>query len=98
VIFSIYYHLTSHRHRLKGNKVNTILIVRVTFFLATWVVMVLTTPLAYACTAFMMTDGENVLVGNNEDSPTPEYGSSRLRAGNTEESILDTITGFPRAA
>ena len=50
---------------------NTKLIVRATFFLATWVVMVLTTPLAYACTAFMMTDGENVLVGNNEDYNIP---------------------------
>jgi hypothetical protein len=70
-IFSIYYQLKSHRHRPKGNEMNTILIVRVTFFLATWVVMVLTTPLAYACTAFMMTDGKNVLVGNNEDSKIP---------------------------
>jgi hypothetical protein len=47
------------------------IIVRVTFFLATWIVMVLTNPLIYACTAFMMSDGENVLVGNNEDSKIP---------------------------
>jgi hypothetical protein len=46
----------------------TKIIVRVTFFLTAWIVMVLTNPLIYACTAFMMSDGENVLVGNNEDS------------------------------
>jgi hypothetical protein len=50
---------------------NTKLIVRVTFFLATWIFMILNNPLIYACTAFMMTDGENVLVGNNEDSKIP---------------------------
>ena len=47
------------------------IIVRVTFFMATWIVIILTNPLIYACTAFMMTDGENVLVGNNEDSKIP---------------------------
>ena len=50
---------------------NTKLIVRVTFFLATWIVMIPTNPSIYACTAFMMSDGENVLVGNNEDSKIP---------------------------
>ena len=50
---------------------NTKLIVRVTFFLATWIVMVHTHPLIYACTGFMMSDGKNVLVGNNEDSKIP---------------------------
>ena len=50
---------------------NTKLIVRATFFLATWTVVVLASPLIYACTAFMMSDGENVLVGNNEDSKIP---------------------------
>jgi hypothetical protein len=50
---------------------NTKFIVRVTFFLATWIVMVLSNPLMYACTGFMMSDGENVLVGNNEDSKIP---------------------------
>jgi len=39
--------------------------------MATWIVIILTNPLIYACTAFMMTDGENVLVGNNEDSKIP---------------------------
>jgi len=33
--------------------------------------MVLTHPLVYACTAFMMSDGESVLVGNNEDYKIP---------------------------
>ena len=64
-------HLTLHRHGLKGNKMITKLIVRVTFFLATWIVMVHSNPLIYACTAFMMSGGENVLVGNNEDSKIP---------------------------
>ena len=50
---------------------NTKLIVQVIFFLATCIVLVLTTPSAYACTAFMMGDGEKVLVGNNEDSKIP---------------------------
>jgi len=39
--------------------------------LTIWIVMVLTHPLAYACTAFMMSDGESVLVGNNEDYKIP---------------------------
>ena len=50
---------------------NTKLIVRAIFFLAIWIVMVLTHPLVYACTAFMMSDGESVLVGNNEDYKIP---------------------------
>ena len=33
--------------------------------------MIPTNPSIYACTAFMMSDGENVLVGNNEDSKIP---------------------------
>ena len=33
--------------------------------------MFLSNPLMYACTGFMMSDGENVLVGNNEDSKIP---------------------------
>jgi hypothetical protein len=71
VVISIYHHQKSHRHRLNGNKMNTKLIVRVTFFLAAWIVMVLTNPLIYACTGFMMSSGETVLVGNNEDSKIP---------------------------
>jgi hypothetical protein len=50
---------------------NAKLNIRISLFWAIWVVMVLTTPMAYACTAFMMTDGEVVLVGNNEDSKIP---------------------------
>lgn len=50
---------------------NTKPIVRVKVFLATCVVIALTPPLACACTAFMMSDGEKVLVGNNEDSKIP---------------------------
>jgi hypothetical protein len=49
----------------------TKIMVRVTLFLATWIVMLLTHPLIYACTGFMMSDGENVLVGNNEDFKNP---------------------------
>ena len=70
-LFSIYHYLASHRHRLKGNQMNTKLIVRAIFFLAMWIVMVFTHPLAYACTAFMMSDDESVLVGNNEDYKIP---------------------------
>jgi hypothetical protein len=50
---------------------NTKLIVRVTFFFTIWIVMFLSNPLMYACTGFMMSDGENVLIGNNEDSKIP---------------------------
>ena len=50
---------------------NTKLIVRVTFFFTIWIVMFLSNPLMYACTGFMMSDGENVLVGNNEDYKIP---------------------------
>jgi hypothetical protein len=35
------------------------------------IVAVVANPMAYACTAFMMTDGEVVLVGNNEDYKVP---------------------------
>jgi len=45
--------------------------VRISLFWATWIIAVLTTPMSYACTAFMMTDGEVVLIGNNEDSKIP---------------------------
>jgi len=45
--------------------------VTVTLFWATWIIVVLANPISYACTAFMMTDGEVVLVGNNEDSKIP---------------------------
>lgn len=41
------------------------------FFSALWVVMVLINPLVYACTAFMKSNGEKVLVGNNEDYKVP---------------------------
>jgi hypothetical protein len=50
---------------------NTKLIVRVTFFFTIWIVMFPSNPLMYACTGFMMSDGENVLIGNNEDSKIP---------------------------
>ena len=50
---------------------NTKPIVQVILYLAIWIAMVPTNPLAYACTAFMKTDGEVVLVGNNEDSKIP---------------------------
>ena len=50
---------------------NVKLNVRFILFWATWIVVILTNPTVYACTAFMMTDGEVVLVGNNEDSKIP---------------------------
>ncbi len=50
--------------RLKRN-------VTITFFCTTWIIFILTNPVAYSCTAFMMTDGEIVLVGNNEDNKVP---------------------------
>ena len=50
---------------------NTKPIVQVILYLAIWIVMAPTNPLAIACTAFMMTDGEKVLVGNNEDYKIP---------------------------
>jgi len=49
----------------------TTLNMRVSLFLAIWIVTILTNPLAYACTAFMMSDGVRVLVGNNEDYKVP---------------------------
>ena len=39
--------------------------------LATLIVMVFTQPLAYACTAFMASESDVVLVGNNEDYNKP---------------------------
>ena len=39
--------------------------------LATWIVVFYFNPSAYACTAFMMSDGKKVLVGNNEDNKIP---------------------------
>ena len=50
---------------------NVKLNVRFALFWATWIVVILTHSLAYACTAFMMSDGESVLVGNNEDYKIP---------------------------
>jgi hypothetical protein len=50
---------------------NKKLIVQTIFCWVIWSVMVLTHPLVYACTAFMMSDGESVLVGNNEDYKIP---------------------------
>jgi len=44
---------------------------RITIFWATWIIVILANPMSYACTGFMMTDGEIVLVGNNEDSKIP---------------------------
>ena len=50
---------------------NVKLNMRLALFWATWIVVILAHPLAYACTAFMMSDGESVLVGNNEDYKIP---------------------------
>ena len=50
---------------------NPKLIVRAVLILATWIVMDPINSLPYACTGFMWSDGENVLVGNNEDSKIP---------------------------
>ena len=36
-----------------------------------WMVMTFTHLSVHACTAFMMSDGTNVLAGNNEDSKIP---------------------------
>lgn len=46
-------------------------ILQAKLFFAIWVVMAVTHPLVHACTAFMMADDENVLVGNNEDYKIP---------------------------
>ena len=70
-IFSINHYLTLHRHRGKGNQMNTKLIVKTILIFIIWIVMVLTHPLAYACTAFMASDSDTVLVGNNEDYNIP---------------------------
>jgi hypothetical protein len=43
---------------------------KITLLWITWFI-ILTGPAAYSCTAFMMTDGEVVLVGNNEDYKVP---------------------------
>jgi len=45
--------------------------VRATLFWAIWVIVGHADLMANACTAFMMSDGENVLVGNNEDYKIP---------------------------
>ena len=45
--------------------------VRVIFILAAWIVLAPANSLLYACTAFMLSDGEKVLVGNNEDYKIP---------------------------
>lgn len=50
---------------------NVTLNMMISFFWGIWVVVIFTNPFAYACTAFMMSDGEVVLVGNNEDSKIP---------------------------
>ena len=59
------------RHCFGGNHMNVTSNVRFALFWTTWIVVILTNPMAYACTAFMMTDCEVVLVGNNEDSKIP---------------------------
>ena len=50
---------------------NAKLNLHIIFIGAIWIVMVLSNSLVYACTAFMMSDDENVLVGNNEDYKIP---------------------------
>ncbi len=50
---------------------NVTLNIKTIIFCVIWAVVVFTNPFAYACTAFMMSDGEVVLVGNNEDSKIP---------------------------
>jgi hypothetical protein len=50
---------------------NLKLMVRVVLILASGIVWVSTDSLMYACTGFMQSDGEMVLVGNNEDSKIP---------------------------
>ena len=45
--------------------------VRIALFWMILIVAVVAKPMSYACTAFMMTDGEVVLVGNNEDYKVP---------------------------
>ena len=57
--------------RLKDNTMKTKLLVRVVFIIAAWIVSVPANSLIYACTAFMLSDGEKVFVGNNEDYKIP---------------------------
>ena len=45
--------------------------VSIIFLCVTWLVTAIANPVSYACTGFMMTDGDLVLVGNNEDYKIP---------------------------
>jgi hypothetical protein len=61
---------------------NTKLVVKTILFFTIWIVIVLTHPLADACTAFMASDNNTVLVGNNEDYNIPHTRVSFIPAKN----------------
>ena len=70
-ISSIRGHLVAKWRPSQGNAMITNSMVRLVFILAAWIVLVPANSLIYACTAFMLSDGEKVLVGNNEDYKIP---------------------------
>ena len=56
---------------LRGSRMHVKCNVSIVFLCVTWLVAASANPVSYACTGFMMTDGDLVLVGNNEDYKIP---------------------------
>ena len=71
MIFSINHYLKTVRNFHNANQIDMKSTIKTLLLFQILILSIINHSPSYACTAFMMSDGENVLVGNNEDSKIP---------------------------